>query len=143
MLKTIIASIRSYMLHEIRRGVKKYEVRKNSPWCEPPFRVLLCECGSGGKIKAEFVCDYVRCGHITANGDLTLPVGITPEDCCLRFTELGAYSSGKPLYFWHISEMVDYCSTKGQRVRNIREFGIKRPPQSWQYLKESGGERNE
>lgn len=142
-MRTIIASIRTCMLHKIRIGEKKYEVRKNSPWCDPPFRVLLCESGSGGKIKAEFVCDYVRCGHIAPNGDLMLPVGIAPKDCCLRLTELDAYSGGKPLYFWHVSEVVDYCSTKGQRVRNISEFGIRRPPQSWQYLKESGGERDE
>ena len=135
-LRTIIASIRTCMLHKIRIGEKKYEVRKNSPWCDPPFRVLLCESGSGGKIKAEFICDYVRCAHITFDGKLALPVGIMPDDCCLLWHELSEYSGGKPLYFWHVSEVVDYCSTKGQRVRNISEFGIRRPPQSWQYLNE-------
>lgn len=44
------------------------------------------------------------------------------------------YSNGKKLYFWDINNMVDYCSTKGCRIRNIHEFGLKRVPQSWQYI---------
>lgn len=134
-MKTIIMTIKTPHLCNIRRGTKKYEVRKTSPSIKPPFRVLLCESCSGGKIKAEFVCDYVRCAPITGKGLLSMPAGIMPDECCLRWQELVDYSNGKPLYLWHVSEVIDYCSTKGQKVRNISEFGLNRTPQSWQYLK--------
>lgn len=135
-MKTIIATIKAVHLANIRRGIKTFEVRKSSPFAEPPFRVLLCESATGGMIKAEFVCDYVRCLRLDNKGMPIMHMPVTPERCCLSMYELQQYARGKELYCWHISQMVDYCNTKGQRVRNISEYGLKRPPQSWQYVKE-------
>lgn len=135
-MKTIIATIKPVHLSNIRRGRKTFEVRKNFPSTEPPFRVLLCESATGGMIKAEFICDYVRSLRINNNGVPILIKPVTSEACCLSIYEITQYANGKELYCWHISQMVDYCNTKGQKVRHISEYGLKRPPQSWQYVKE-------
>lgn len=125
-MKTIIATIKPHHLGNIRRGAKTYEMRKTCPK-EFPFKVLCCESGSGGQIKAEFICDY-------AEKQFTDDFPRIWEK--VRVSELEAlrYSNGSRVYFWHITDMIDYCSTKGQQVRNISEFGLKRPPQSWQYV---------
>lgn len=125
-MKTIIATIKPIHLGNIRRGVKTVEVRRNRPNCEHPFKVLCCESGSNGQIKAEFVCKDI----ITLTRHF---VGIAESHgLCLREDEFLDYMGDKPfLYGWCISGMIDYCSTKGYCVRNISEFGLKRAPQSW------------
>lgn len=125
-MKTIIATIKTVHLGNIRRGVKLYELRKTCPK-EFPFRVFLCESGSGGKIKAEFICDYAEFEQPENVPDIV-------EKSCVTQNEASMYSKGKKVFFWHITEMVDYCNTKCQKVRNISEFGLKRAPQSWQYI---------
>lgn len=127
-MKTIIATIKPYYLVNIRRGVKLYEIRKTCP-TDTPFRVLCCESGSGGKIKAEF--------------EVMSPIKTNPEyylemvdSACISMNDAIRYANGKQIWFWDINNLIDYCSTKGQRVRNISEFGLKRAPQSWQYVKE-------
>ena len=126
---TIIASIKPEHLSNIRSGRKKWEMRKNAPMTYGvPFRVLCCESGSGGKILAEFICDCVALGK----DDLEQLV----KESCVSMEQALRYAGGKKLCFWHISKMIDYCSARGCRVRNITEFGLSRPPQSWQYVKE-------
>lgn len=134
-METVIMTIKPVHLGNIRRGKKTFEVRKNSPFAVPPFRVLLCESATGGMIKAEFICDFVRCLRIDENRVPIMIEPVTPDACCLSMGQMMRYADGKPLYCWHITQMIDYCNTKGRRVRHISEFGLKRPPQSWQYVK--------
>jgi len=127
-MKTIIATIKPPHLDNIRSGKKCYELRKTVPNVELPFRVLCCESGSGGKIKAEFTVDSVFSG-----------IGFRNAICagtCLDWGQLRDYIGDGYFHEWHISNMIDYCSTKGYRVCHISEFGLTRPPQSWQYVKE-------
>lgn len=131
-MKTIIATIKAVHLGNIRRGAKLYEIRKTCPK-EVPFKVLCCESKSGGKIKAEFVVDYTEQEHTADVPDLV-------AKSCVSQMEALEYSQDRRVYFWHISDMVDYCNTKGHRVCNISEFGLKRPPQSWQYVRSKGAE---
>lgn len=132
-MKTIIMTIKPYWLHDIRVGKKTLEIRKTAP--KPPFRVLCCESGSGGKIKAEFTCDEVLPVVVFENGSIQHWNYAGLERAQIRYQEMAAYIGyGKTGYAWHITNMIDYCCTKGQRVRNINEFGLKRAPQSWQYL---------
>lgn len=145
-METIIATIRPEHLRNIRSGKKKFEIRKTVPSplkIGQPVRCLCCESGSGGKIKAEFIIDKV---HIeTLDGLLRRNDGIIYtweyiEGTCVQWKFLCDYMSNRqlqPIYFWHISNMIDYCNTKGYRIRNISEFGLKRPPQSWQFVKEA------
>jgi hypothetical protein len=145
-METIIATIQPAHLGNIRSGKKLFEIRKTLPAplkISHPVRCLCCESGSGGQIKAEFIIDKA---HIeTLDGFLRRNNGnIDPwayiDGTCVQWKLLCDYMNNRPLqpiYFWHISNMIDYCNTKGYRVRNISEFGLKRPPQSWQYVKEA------
>lgn len=131
-MTTIIATIKPVHLDNIRRGIKLYEMRKTCPKCEFPFKVLCCESGSGGDIKAEF--------------EVMSPLAIYPaewpeivNDTCITMDEALEYSGGEAVWFWDISNMIDYCSTNGYEVRNISEFGLNRAPQSWQYVEVENG----
>lgn len=136
-MKTIIATIKPFYLNEIRWGHKTIEVRKTVPKCDYPVRVLLCESGSGGQIKAEFTMKRVLYADRIELIFRTDAVRWAENASGLSSRELLDYAGDKrTLYFWEISDMVDYCSTEGYHVRNISEFGLKRTPQSWQYVKE-------
>lgn len=127
-MRTIIATIKPQHLINIRTGKKSYEMRKTCPK-GVPFRVLCCESGSGGQIKAEFV--------------VTSPVKVRPiiwpelvQAACVPMEMAEIYANGKDIWFWNITKMVDYCTVKGCRKRNISELGLSRPPQSWCYVEE-------
>lgn len=126
---TIIATIKKEHLNNIRSGRKKWEMRKNAPnTFGVDFKVLCCESGSGGKILEEFVCDAVVIGRDN--------LAQLAKESCVTLEQAIRYAGGKKLCFWHISKMIDYTATKGNRTRNISEFGLTRAPQSWQYVKE-------
>lgn len=135
-MTTIIATIKPFHLRNIRNGRKHWELRKSLPLTSFPFRVLCCESGSGGKILAEFIVDkYVWC----VKDDTHQPYLSEQmfKECCVSEREFKDYAGdNNKIFAWHITNMIDYCSTKGRRVLNISEFGLKRPPQSWQYVKE-------
>ena len=129
-MKTIIATIKPVHLGNIRSGKKLYEMRKTCPK-EIPFRVLCCESGSGGKILAEF--------------EVQAPMKVIPlvwpelvGGACVSMAMAEGYAKGKEIWFWDVNNMIDYCTTKGYRVRNISEFGLKRAPQSWCYVENYG-----
>lgn len=131
-MTTIIATIKPIHLANIRSGKKKYEMRRTCPKREHPFKVLCCESGSGGDIIAEF--------------EVYSPMAIYPEDwpdmvkdACVTMKEALEYGKGEAVWFWDVSNMIDYCSTKGYHIRNISEFGLKRAPQSWQYVEVDNG----
>lgn len=138
-MTTILATIKPYWLEEILSGIKTEEVRKTIPKDTLPIRVLCCASGSGGQILCEFVMDSFHTA--TLAGIRRLRPGIRPDDCirssCVSWEALCHYmgdNDHKPIYFWHISNLIDYRHTEGYQVRNISEFGLNRPPQSWQYL---------
>ena len=139
-MHTIIATIKTEHLNNITRGIKKFEIRKTFPTKErAPVRVLLCESGSGGFVKAEFVCDYVVQVTVFEDGAIQHWNNHELFKACISYDEMANYiGHGKTGFAWHITQMIDYCSTKGRRVRHISEYGLKRPPQSWQYVKEAG-----
>lgn len=127
-MKTIIVTVKPVHLGDIRSGRKKYEMRKSCP-AELPFLALCCQSGSGGKILAEFIVDSTlqeypgECPGLVA-------------DTCVTMEMAETYAAGKKVWFWGVNNMIDYCSTKGRRVRHISEFGLTRAPQSWCYVKE-------
>lgn len=123
---TIIATIKPQHLCNIRAGLKLYEMRKTCP-AEVPFRVLCCQSQSGGEIFAEFVVESPKKVRPLVWPELV-------RGACVLMHEAEGYANGKEIWFWDINSMIDYCSTKGHRVRNIAEFGLKRAPQSWCYV---------
>lgn len=127
-MDTIIMTIKPYHLRNIRKGLKRGELRKTFPrFCTFPFRVLLCESGSGGQIKAEFTCKSAI--------PLEASSKYYEELLCLSENEILEYLDGKTGFVFFIKDVIDYCNTKGKRIRNISEFGLKRAPQSWQYVR--------
>lgn len=137
-MRTIILTIRPHWLHEIRGGEKTEEIRKTIP-NTVPIRVLCCASGSGGKILCEFILDSYRVD--TLSGIRSKNPGIRKSDCIgqsrVTWDALQTYMGDKdtqPIYFWHVSDLIDYCHTADHRVRNVSDYGLRRAPQSWQYV---------
>lgn len=129
-MRTIIATIKREHLSNIRSGNKEYEMRKTCP-VEIPFRVLCCQSKSGGQIIAEF--------------EVHAPIRVRPvqwpeliRKTCVTMEGAEKYADGNMIWLWDISSMIDYVNNKGYSVRNVAEFGLKRPPQSWCYAREEG-----
>lgn len=89
-----------------------------------------------GKIIGEFTCDTIELLQSwTWDGESMEPqykqplIGCT----CVPDKDLESYGNGRPLYGWHISGLKKY-SYKG--IRELKDFGMKRPCQSWVYVEE-------
>lgn len=141
-MTTIIATFKAHWLREIRSGYKLEEIRKSIPRAELPIRVLCCESGTGGQIPCEFIMDSYHTETLSGiMARMPTDFNIRPWNCVGQFRvswetlqDYMNHKELKPIFFWHISQLIDYTKTKGYRVRNISEFVLKRPPQSWQYI---------
>ena len=123
-MKTILASIKPEPLSRICNGEKLWEMRKHSPKPAPPFRVLCCESGSHGMIRASFICDaVVKYFPHEAKKEL--------QESCVLYESAVAYANGRKLHFWHISQFEVYDN---HSAYHISVEGVTRPPQSWQYI---------
>ena len=63
-MQTVILSINKPHTDNIFDGIKKLEVRKNFPYIESPYRVLVYETKKNkgvGAIIGEFFCPYCLC----------------------------------------------------------------------------------
>lgn len=96
----------------------------------PAYRhnAYLCE----GEVIGEFVCDKIK--EFSFN-ILCFPAVRWPEydkewKTQLTVNEMGNYMGGSGNgYGWHISALQIY-----DKPRELREFGVSRAPQSWQYV---------
>lgn len=157
--KAVMLSIRPEWCALIAFNEKTVEVRKTRPKIEPPFKcfiycsnpakhllyrsaadeeyrltkndgraVLLRKNGHtifNGCVIGEFICDDTKSEKEFMNG--ALPRGET----CLSDEDLVRYAGyDTPLFYWHISDIVIYDTP-----RPLSDFGLKRPPQSWCYVK--------
>ena len=92
------------------------------------------------KVIGEFVCDklvwVVAHPEIFAGHPVFYKKAIA--DACVTQEEAETYSTGKGVYGWHISDLVIY-----DKPKELSEYGLPRPPQSWCYVKnhptEKGG----
>lgn len=87
-----------------------------------------------GMVIGELVCDWIRDILVFPSGHI--PPYIAEEayliDSGLSRKEIALYiGNGKDGYAWHISDLVIYDTP-----RPLSDFGLKRPPQSWCYVKE-------
>lgn len=164
-MKAVLMSIQPKWCELIASGRKTIEIRKTRPKIETPFKcyiymskdaikhLYIDEYGSWKvelipqKIIGEFVCDMIE----KAIYRIQEPKDATSwQDCyygydfefvcaeahCLSRDELYAYGDKKPLYGWHISDLVIY-----DEPRKLSEFcgankrkTLTRPPQSWCYV---------
>ena len=151
MSKAVLISIRSKWCQLIAIGEKTIEIRKTRPKLETPFKVYIyatkaakdepfsycvqksydSACGKayrysgGGEVIGEFICDTFVIDRSFGH-DATFNAA-----ACMTEVECAAYSCCSPLYGWHISNLKIYYKPK-----EISQFGLKRPPQSWCYVEE-------
>lgn len=101
-----------------------------------------------GKVIGEFVCDVVYQRDYAIHDFDTITLEELSEFSCVSEDELLKYGDLRPLYGWHISDLVIYDKPKelGEfRGRKLAWRGnnhihvyeeLTRPPQSWSYVKE-------
>ena len=192
-MKSIMISIKPKWCELIANGKKTVEVRKTRPKIETPFKCYIyCTKGdtyrldghrtnacketfwvgeslnnlSGGryvgnsKVIGEFVCDriYPICYTLDGFADV-----VDCQTTCLKPRDFLAYGKGKPLFGWHISDLVIYdepkdlddfmafgkthCNKKNcenclymgiDGICDVKDIGqpMTRPPQSWCYCEE-------
>ena len=182
-MKSVLISIQPKWCELIASGKKTVEVRKTRPELDTPFKVYIYQTkeskrryndhrfnsifsektsyDSMGKVIGEFVCrriDEYRYGLYDGEFCYHIPT-VEGEKTCLNYDEAENYGNGKPLYFWHISDLVIYdkprelskfhkpcADIENCLNRAFRESGrsldkcfdcgcrITRPPQSWCYV---------
>lgn len=155
-MKDVMLSVRPEWCEKILSGEKTAELRKTRPKLEPPFRChIYCTMGKpdlnipipterlwrdyretgsmqslncplgNGKVIGEFVCDQIY---------EMAPLNHAPEDIesqlSLTREQIVRYLKGKGSA-WHISDLHIY-----DQPRNLKDFGLNRPPQSWCYIED-------
>ncbi len=134
-MKTIILSLHHKWWTKMVSGEKDIEVRKTKPMVSSgePCRVLVYVTGGVGVV-GEFTCNDFWAINVFPNlqkfvGKQNLDVSF---HSCLSLKELYEYAGNRtaPLYGWHVENLVEYATPKP-----LSDYGIKRAPQSWMYLK--------
>ena len=140
---SVLASISPKYCELIASGKKTVEIRKTIPKIEPPFKVYVYCTLSGsneffkedckgdiaewnrskmalkkGKVIGEFICDNIETIKRT---DYSPIFYFTRMGTCLEPSEMWEYGKGKPLYAWHISDLIIY-----DKPKELSEF--KTPP---------------
>ncbi len=113
----------------IKSGQKTIEVRKTKPQnMFYPFRVIVYVTGGIGVV-GKFDCNQI---NQTIRPEQFAGIGKS----CLTEEQLISYAAGKPLCGWYIQKdsVLEYETPFSLE----RATGLKRPPQSWQYLYKEG-----
>lgn len=171
-MKAVLISIQPKWCELIASGKKTVEVRKTKPKRETPFKVYIyCTKGkhealwrygcsyyydtqfpnerpnkANGKVIGEFICD-----ELTGGFWISPFTDYLQRQSCLSYDEVCDYANGKPIFAWHISNLVIYDKPKELsefRSYNVRAYldngypmpthEITRPPQSWCYVEKGG-----
>ena len=150
-MKSVLISTQPKWCEIIANGEKTIEVRKTKPKIKKPFKCYIyCTKGNidkvpkriwwkkdgtgfehimNGKVIGEFVCDCIT--MLKSDSKLQSLYNGT-QNTCLTDEELIKYAGfDKPVYYWHISDLKIY-----DKPKELGEFNLKRPPQSWCYVEE-------
>lgn len=163
-MKSVLISIQPKGIKKIAKGKKTIVVRKTAPKCKEPFKCYIyCTRITDKKhcrdefdvgiwkgnehVIGEFVCDKVFLLHPYTydggNADLRHRKLIQTFEgssrgneilaaTCLTQDEMFDYiGAGNYGYGWHISGLKIYGNPK-----ELSEFGLTKPPQSYQYVEE-------
>ena len=140
MRKAVLISIKPEWCTLISQKEKTLEVRKSKPKIKVPFKCYIyCtkkfvsgkgygykEWAGAGKVIGEFICDAIfvdgTYGHNKRFYDMA----------CMSETDIAWYCCRLPMYGWHISDLKIY-----DKPKELSEFKVTRPPQSWCYVEES------
>ena len=79
---------------------------------EGSFYNRATEYDANGKVIGEFVCDKIVPLVLKENGVYYIPAKEHCGRACMTVEEARKYGNGKPLYAWHISNLVIYDKPK-------------------------------
>jgi len=123
----ILLSIRPSWCKKILSKEKPIELRRSRPHGDIQYHIYLYETKQGrGAVVGECICSSIE--QAIEQFDRIAMV----EGSCLTLDQINAYSKRKPVYGWYLSKVVEYTKPKP-----LSDFGIKRAPQSWCYIKEA------
>ncbi len=141
----VLISINRPHTDNIRIGFKTLELRKSAPK-KPPCRVYIYETQNRngcGAVIGEFILNYVDWYQKRKNKD-TITRKIIDSELLWEFARItykeycqyaAMHNNRYPnIYAWQIDNLKIYDTSKP-----LSEFGMSRPPQSWCYIKKSGG----
>ena len=140
-MKSILISIRPEWTAKILNGEKDIEIRKTAPKCDLPVDVYIY-CTKGdyigcisnkyvGKVVAKFTLRCYARSHETLVEIVKSHRKMAVEGALLSVEQIKEYAKGKDFYFWAIDDLQIFDQPKP-----LSEFGLKRAPQSWQYVEE-------
>ena len=140
--RAVLMSLNPKWIELILQGIKKREVRKRAPLQRTPFKVYLyCTKGeeawmAGVKGKRDsyqmngMVCGEATCVSIT---EYSRPFGNNVYGTCLTAKELYEYAGvNNKLCYMALENPITY-----DKPKELSEFGLKRAPMSWQYVKDT------
>lgn len=121
-IPVVILSLHQKWWQKMVTGEKVLELRKTKPRCTAPFRVLVYVTGGVG-IAGEFVCPEVL--EIKNFREAERKSMVPARD-------IHNYATGgrSKVYGWGVSAVREY-----EKPLPLATLGIKRAPQSWQYIK--------
>lgn len=121
-MQAVIMSMKPKWWEKILTGEKLLEIRKTHPQSEGlywPITVLVYVSGTGA-VQGQFICPGEASEH--SPHDLAGP-------SCVPVKDLIRYAKGKRLSGWIIKDPEKYDTPSP-----LAEFGLNRPPMSWQYI---------
>lgn len=142
-MKAVMKSVLPRIYEKVANGNCTILVSKTAPKCEEPFKCYIYE--TKGKVIGEFVCDKVFLLHPytydggnadrerrkliqtfegSSRGNEILAATCLTQDEMFDYIGEGNYGYG-----WRISDLKIYGNPK-----ELSEFGLTRPPQSWCYI---------
>lgn len=121
-MPVVILSLHQKWWKKMAAGEKVLELRKTKPQCKAPFRVLVYVTGGVG-IVGEFICPEVL--EIKNFEEAERKSKVPAHD-------IHNYAAGSrnKVYGWEVSTVREY-----EKPLTLETLGIKRAPQSWQYVR--------
>lgn len=121
-MPVVILSLHQKWWQKMAAGEKVLELRKTKPQCKAPFRALVYVTGGAG-IVGEFICPEVL--EIKNFEEAERKSKVPAHD-------IHNYAAGSrnKVYGWEITAVKEY-----PRTVTLEELGMKRAPQSWQYMR--------
>lgn len=142
--KAVLLSIQPKWCELIASGRKTIEVRKTKSKLPTPFKCYIYQTKRTwfysiyyskiadwqGKVIGEFMCDEIIPISVYYNNpNCHIALREFPYVCMTDREIMNYLGNGKKGYGWHISDLKIYDTPK-----ELIEFGLTRPPQSWCYV---------
>ena len=121
-MQVVILSLHQKWWQKMAAGEKGSGTAEDKTACKAPFRVLVYVTGGAG-VMGEFICPEVL--EIKNFEEAEKKSKVPAHD-------IHNYAAGSrnKVYGWEVADVKEY-----PRAVTLEELGIKRAPQSWQYMR--------